>query len=174
MKIQTTRCIGIAIALAVLAACASKGGKMTSDPEAYGENSGAVQAEANVLSPNLAAMHKADDEAMIELGATFHFGFDQVTLSANTRTTLDEQAAYIKTTDTKVRVEGYTDERGTREYNMALGQRRADAVANYLIMNGVPRYNVETVSYGEENPANPGHNERAWAQNRRVELIMMD
>ena len=76
----------------------------------------------------------------------------------------------LKNSTAKIRLEGHADERGTREYNMALGERRANAVANYLIINGVARYRIETVSYGEEQPVVNASNESAWNQNRRVEL----
>jgi peptidoglycan-associated lipoprotein len=71
----------------------------------------------------------------------------------------------------RVTLEGHTDERGTRDYNLALGDRRSDAVKRYLIAEGVPSERVSTLSYGEERPADPGHGESAWAQNRRVELV---
>jgi len=67
-------------------------------------------------------------------------------------------------------VEGHCDERGTQEYNMALGERRALAVRDYLINLGVPGQNLLTISYGEERPVDPGHNEAAWAKNRRAEF----
>jgi peptidoglycan-associated lipoprotein len=91
-------------------------------------------------------------------------------LSADTRAALDAQIEVLRNANTKVRLEGHADERGTREYNMALGERRANAVANYLIINGIERYRVETVSYGEERPVNTSSTDSAWSENRRVEL----
>jgi peptidoglycan-associated lipoprotein len=73
----------------------------------------------------------------------------------------------------RVRLEGNTDERGTREYNLALGQQRADMVARFLTAEGVRPNQIETVSYGEERPADPGHNEAAWALNRRVVIVYL-
>ena len=69
-----------------------------------------------------------------------------------------------------MRLEGHTDERGTREYNMALGERRANAVRDYMVANGIASYRIESVSYGEERPVAYGSGESNWAQNRRVEL----
>ena len=69
-----------------------------------------------------------------------------------------------------IRLEGHTDERGTREYNLALGERRANAVRDYMVANGVPSYRIESVSYGEEDPAALGSGESSWKQNRRVVL----
>ncbi len=72
--------------------------------------------------------------------------------------------------DTRITVDGHTDERGTREYNLALGDRRAEAVRRFLITEGVPERQMATLSYGEEKPASRGHSEAAWSQNRRAEL----
>ena len=92
-------------------------------------------------------------------------------MTAEARQTLDKQAAWLGRYSTyRITIEGHADERGTREYNMALGERRANAIANYLIINGVARYRVETVSYGEERPLDSGSSESAYSQNRRVEL----
>ena len=71
----------------------------------------------------------------------------------------------------RVRVEGHADERGTREYNLALGERRANAVRAYLVAQGASRSQIEVISYGEEKPVNNSHNESGWAQNRRVEIV---
>ena len=70
----------------------------------------------------------------------------------------------------RLRLQGHADERGTREYNLALGERRANAVRAYLVAQGASRTQVEVISYGEEKPADAGHSERAWAMNRRVEF----
>jgi peptidoglycan-associated lipoprotein len=70
-----------------------------------------------------------------------------------------------------VTLDGHTDERGTREYNLALGEQRADTVRRFLAAEGVPDRQIHTMSYGEELPADPGHSEAAWALNRRVELV---
>ena len=70
-----------------------------------------------------------------------------------------------------IRLEGHADERGTREYNLALGERRANAVRAYLVAQGASRSQIEVISYGEEKPANSGHNESSWAENRRVEIV---
>jgi peptidoglycan-associated lipoprotein len=109
-----------------------------------------------------------DDGADLE--TVFYFDFDQSTLRPETRAALDAQAQRLKNTSGPIRLDGHADERGTREYNLALGERRAKAVANYLALQGVARSRIETVSYGEERPAAMGHNEDAWQKNRRVEL----
>lgn len=96
------------------------------------------------------------------------FGYDRSELTAEARATLDKQAAWLKKYPRKsVTVEGHADERGTREYNLALGERRANAVKNYLAAAGVPKSSLHVISYGKERPQVLGANEAAWAQNRR-------
>jgi peptidoglycan-associated lipoprotein len=98
-----------------------------------------------------------------------YFGFDEYSLSAEARSTLDGAATCLKTV-ARASVEGHCDERGTTEYNLALGQRRADAVKKYLGNLGVDAGKLKAISYGKERPADPGHDEAAWAKNRRVEI----
>lgn len=102
---------------------------------------------------------------------TVHFALDSSSLEADDRGSLERFAACVKQGQVPVRVEGHCDERGTTDYNVALGQRRADAAARYLQGLGVPASQLEIVSYGEERPIDPGHSEDAWAKNRRGELI---
>jgi peptidoglycan-associated lipoprotein len=100
-----------------------------------------------------------------------YFDFDSSDISADDEATLLAHARYIKgNSSAKVTLAGHTDERGTREYNMALGERRAKAVQSFFITNGVSSSQLDTVSYGKEMPANEGHTEAAWAENRRVEI----
>lgn len=101
---------------------------------------------------------------------TVYFGFDKYDISAEYAQLLDAHAAYLNETPANVVVEGNTDERGTPEYNIALGQRRADAVKNYLLARGVQGTKVSTISYGEEKPAMLGHSEAEYAKNRRAVL----
>ena len=100
----------------------------------------------------------------------FYFEFDKANLSAAARAALSAHATAIRETGRSVRLEGHADERGTRDYNLALGERRAKAVADYLAIQGVSRSAIEVVSYGEEKPAQLGTSETAYAANRRVEL----
>ena len=102
---------------------------------------------------------------------TVYFGFDRYNIEGEYQTLLDAHAAYLTATPAaKVLVEGNADERGTPEYNIALGQRRADAVKNFLAAKGVQAGQVSTVSYGEEKPAVLGHTEADYAKNRRAVL----
>ncbi|MGX2949120.1 peptidoglycan-associated lipoprotein Pal [Frederiksenia canicola] len=99
---------------------------------------------------------------------TVYFGFDSYSVDGEYQTLLDAHAAYLTSANGKVTVSGHADERGTPEYNIALGQRRADAVKGYLAAKGAN--NVSTVSYGEEKPAVLGHTEADYSKNRRAVL----
>ena len=100
-----------------------------------------------------------------------HFDYDSSDLSNEDYQTLQAHAQFLMANaNSRLALTGHTDERGTREYNMALGERRAKAVQSYLVTNGVNAGQLEAVSYGKEMPINAGHNEAAWKENRRVEL----
>lgn len=104
----------------------------------------------------------------VNVGDRVFFGTDAYDLSAEARSTLDRQATWLQQySNLSVSVEGHADERGTREYNLALGARRAESVKNYLVALGVDPRQIEVISYGKERPAVPGANDSAWSQNRR-------
>lgn len=97
------------------------------------------------------------------------FDFDRSAIRADAKPTLDEVAAHMKRNPgASLRIEGHCDERGTRRYNRILGQRRADSARDALVGMGVPRERITTISHGEDAPADPGHDEEAWAKNRRA------
>jgi len=101
------------------------------------------------------------------------FAFDSSAISADAADVLNSQAKWLKSHDNvKVVVQGYCDERGTREYNLALGERRANAVKQYLVSKGIAADRISTISYGKERPAVLGNNETAWAQNRRAVTVV--
>jgi len=103
------------------------------------------------------------------------FDFDKSELKPAAQETLTKKASWLKANlDYSVRIAGHCDERGTNEYNLALGERRANSAAKYLIALGVGEDRISTVSYGEEMPADPGHNEEAWAKNRRDEFSLIE
>jgi peptidoglycan-associated lipoprotein len=105
---------------------------------------------------------------------TVYFEFDQATLSELAKDTLVRNAEWLRTNpNARVQVEGNADERGTPEYNLALGERRAAAVKSYLASLGIDGNRLVTISYGEERPANPSHSEEAWEKNRRVDFMTM-
>ncbi|MCO6551802.1 MAG: peptidoglycan-associated lipoprotein Pal [Gilliamella sp.] len=99
---------------------------------------------------------------------TVYFDFDKYNVKSEYATLLNAHAAFIRTTNVKVVIEGHADERGTPEYNIALGERRASAVKSYLQGNGASASQMEIVSYGKEKPAVLGHDEAAYAKNRRA------
>ena len=106
--------------------------------------------------------------------ATVYFEFDSSTLSADAQATLKSDFEQLQQTPAvAVRLEGHSDERGSTQYNVALGERRAQAVKTFLTSLGLPPAQLTTASYGEEKPADPGHDEAAWSKNRRVELTVV-
>ncbi len=104
---------------------------------------------------------------------TIHFDFDQYNIRDDAVPVMKDNASWLKSNaDSKIIVQGNCDERGTNEYNMALGERRANAGKDYLVNLGVSTDRISTVSYGEEHPVDPAHNEAAWAQNRRDDFVV--
>lgn len=102
-----------------------------------------------------------------------YFDYDKSEIRSDQRDTLAVNADWIKRNpNVRVQVEGHCDERGTEEYNLALGERRANAIRDYLISFGVEADRIYAISYGEEMPVDPGHNESAWAQNRRAHFLV--
>ena len=128
--------------------------------------------DGGVSSSDLGGMSGDDTLASVQDAATtFYFDFDQSSLNSNAVDALQLHASYLSSNSSaSVRLEGYADERGTREYNVALGERRGNAVMKFFVVNGVSASQIQVVSYGEENPVDTGHNESAWSANRRVEL----
>jgi peptidoglycan-associated lipoprotein len=104
-----------------------------------------------------------------------HFDFDKYDIRPGDDVEiLKENAAVLNQFPrVKIQIEGHCDERGTNEYNLALGERRANSVKNYLISLGIAKNRISTLSYGEEKPLDPGHNEEAWAKNRRAHFIIL-
>ncbi|QGY41067.1 peptidoglycan-associated lipoprotein Pal [Pseudodesulfovibrio cashew] len=133
-------------------------------------------AESTVDEAALAAEAeaRAKAEAVQELtSATIHFAFDSYELDAEARGLLDLKANIMRRfKDVKVVIEGHCDERGTEEYNLALGERRARAAYEHLVILGVEPERMSIVSFGEERPVDPAHNETAWAKNRRAEFVV--
>ena len=148
--------LGVVFAALFLAACSSN---ETKEAEA-----------AASAAAEQAAAQEAREEAAADMGTVFYFDFDSSSLTDEARGQVDAHIAALLGNNDSVRLEGHTDERGTREYNLALGERRANAVRDYMVANGVPSYRIETISYGEENPVAYGSGESNWQQNRRVEL----
>lgn len=163
--------------LSGLAACSSSGAG-----EAAGERAAEVSQPAPVTgqartsletTPRGERLTQEQIRTRLALGETvFYFDFDEAELGPNDRQTLLYHARDLAANPRKrIRLEGHADERGSREYNLALGERRASSVLDYLLVNGAARSQIDVVSYGEERPAASGDSERAHARNRRVEVV---
>ena len=101
------------------------------------------------------------------------FDFDKYDLRTDARATLDRKASFLnQNSSVRVQIEGHTDDRGTAEYNLALGERRANAAKQYLTTAGISAGRLSTISYGEERPLDPAQNEAAWAKNRRDHFVI--
>jgi peptidoglycan-associated lipoprotein len=118
-------------------------------------------------------MAGTQQDLVVNVGDRVFFGYDKYDLTTEARATIEKQAQWLKTyPHINVSIEGHCDERGTREYNLALGEKRAAAVKNYLVSLGVEATRLQTISYGKERPAVTGSDESAWAQNRRGVLVV--
>lgn len=155
-----TQLIGLFAVAALIAGCKS-------NPETSGSVDTANSGIDSSSSTGRAAPGSEADLVQ-NVGDRIFFDYDKSDLSPEARATLDKQAAWLKRYPTvRVMVEGHCDERGTREYNIALGARRSNAVKSYLAALGVDSGRIQTVSYGAERPAVLGTGESAWHQNRR-------
>lgn len=141
-----------------------------------------VVSDEPTFSTDDAALGEADNfgagDAGSALGAgqmqTVYFGYDSYTLTSAAREALKMNAQWLQDNQAvTIQIEGHCDERGTTEYNIALGERRANAVVNYLSRMGVDTSRMSTISYGEERPLDLGHSEDAWAKNRRAEFVVL-
>jgi len=120
---------------------------------------------------SLAAMGRTTEEVRSTLAAMIHFDYDQSNVRPDDAGTLDQKVAILQANpDLRIRVHGHCDERGSDEYNLALGNRRAQAAKQYLVSHGIDASRIETQSWGEERPLVDGHDEGAWSQNRRDEF----
>ena len=111
---------------------------------------------------------RTPDELLAKVGSTVYFDYDQSSLTSEAQATLDRQAAFLKASPSfRLVIEGHCDERGTREYNLALGDRRASAARDYLVAKGINASRLSTISYGKERPSVGGSNDTSYALNRR-------
>ena len=116
-------------------------------------------------------LHPLDDPNSALAKRSIYFDYDKYEIASTGRALVEEHGKYLRSHSTaQVRLEGHADERGSREYNLALGQKRAEAVRQAMTLMGVSDKQVEAVSFGKEKPADPGHDEAAWAKNRRVDI----
>lgn len=182
-QLGKTLTVACAVALMVMSASCAK--KQVREEPAAGVEPVAPAAEPVEEAAPEGQLEEADidsttfreiDPANAELQAIFqdiHFDFDDFSLKPAARETLRGIAEWmLQNPSTQVLVEGHCDERGTTEYNLALGERRANSAEKYLVQLGVARSRITTISYGEEKPLDPGHTEEAWAKNRRGHFLI--
>jgi peptidoglycan-associated lipoprotein len=165
----------VMMALFTLAACSSEGTKEGNaavvDKTGLSDEEKNAKAHAVPESGNLQG--NAMEGANNPLSKTvIYFDYDSSDVRAEDRPVVEAHAGKVAANHSLiVTLEGHADERGSREYNLALGERRAQAVKKQMVLLGVAADQIRTVSYGEERPANPGHDETAYSQNRRVEIV---
>lgn len=167
--------LAVVLAAATLWGCGSTADREASGPPA-GDPGAETASEATAgdriasteLTSQPAIPPGTPEDFVVNVGDRVHFGFDRFDLTEEARNVLRGQAEWLKRhASITVTVAGHADERGTREYNLALGERRAISVRNFLIALGVDPGRISTVSYGKERPVDPASTEEAWAQNRR-------
>jgi peptidoglycan-associated lipoprotein len=157
-----TKSLAVISAIFLLSACDTTPGS-SSGKDGKGGNMGA----SGPVRPG------SQDDLAQNVGDRVFYDYDSASLSAEAQRTLERQAAWLKQYgDINVTVEGHCDERGTREYNLALGERRASAAKKYLVGLGVSANRIATISYGKERPAVVGSDESAWSQNRRAVTVV--
>jgi len=172
----------VALGAALISACSSTGdvneGAGNTEPTAVEQQAAEAGQEAEttaveageVAGESLEAQANEAQKALLEM-TVFYFDFDQSTLKEDGKDALKAHAAYLAANPAaRVVLEGHADERGTVEYNLALGERRAMTVRRFLMANGAKAGQLQVVSFGEERPAIVAHNRDAWSKNRRVEV----
>jgi peptidoglycan-associated lipoprotein len=157
--------ISLLFVMSLLSACATTDQQDASATTASSSTSTAVSSGVDSASAV-----EIPVEPVVQLENVFYFDYDQASLGSDVRASLDAQAAALRNSNVAIVLEGHADERGSREYNLALGERRAKAVADYLAIQGISRARIEVVSFGEERPVALRSNSEDYALNRRVEL----
>jgi len=160
--------VTLLFATSLMVACSSN--DTTDEDATMGGKDGMESSDGTAEQSAAARELQRLEDAAARAGNVFYFEFDSANLTRQAIAALDSHIAVLQRNDRNVRLEGHTDERGTREYNIALGERRANSVRDYMVANGIGSYRIESVSYGEERPVAYGSSESNWSQNRRVEL----
>jgi peptidoglycan-associated lipoprotein len=168
------RAVLIGTAALSITACASR--RPPADPlagqtgaEAAGPTGPSTAPSGSVGSTNMAPVPGSVQDFVVNVGERVYFDTDEYVIRSDAQPVLRAQAAWLsRYPNVRVIIEGSADERGTREYNLALGARRAQAVRDFLIAQGVSAARIETISYGKERPLDPGTGDEAWARNRNA------
>ena len=176
MRSNSLKIVAIAAALALTAGCGKKAPKQIPPGPVGSETAGTDATDPNAGGVGTEALpgSRADFlQSVGQAGDRIFFDTDQYNVDDQDRATLDAQAAWLmRNTAVRVTIEGHADERGTREYNLALGDRRASAAKNYLQSRGVAASRMNVISWGKERPEALGSDESAWAQNRRAVTVI--
>lgn len=158
----------LAVAGLFIAGCQQQVVEQASSATTGAPTDGAAAAPSTATSAGDRARY-ADGRAV---ETTVYFDYDKAVIRPEFQEILAAHGSFLRDhSDKSILVEGHCDERGSREYNLALGERRGDAVRDYLVAEGAARSQIETVSYGEERPIDPGHDDGAWSKNRRGEIV---
>ncbi len=173
--------LAIMLILSFATACKKKPKEVPPPPPQTQEQPQVEKVEAPVVQePQLTEeeifLQKSLDQINREkpLG-TIYFDYDRAVIRDDARSIMDGNSSWMKKFRTaKVLVEGHCDERGTEEYNLALGEKRAKAAQDYLLSTGVPADRLKIISYGKSQPLNPGHDESAWQMNRRAQFLVIE
>jgi peptidoglycan-associated lipoprotein len=173
---RLTSLAAIALVLSLSAGCAHRRTANELPPEPPSATAtaeaGEGQVQDNGIAPAALPGSRADFLQTVPSDRVF-FDFDSFALDDQDRATLDAQAAWLtRNAGVRVTIEGHADERGTREYNLALGDRRANAARDYLESRGIAASRMQTISWGKERPANPASTEEAYAENRRAVTVV--
>ena len=173
---MTKRFLVLIAAIGLLAACetAPKDAGDAAGAGASGSSTSAsTESSASSSSSSSAAAAKSPAEELADIGDRVFFDYDSSALSDEAKSTLSAQAAYLSANPAvTITVEGHCDERGTREYNLALGERRATAARDYLVSQGINAARIKTISYGKERPSFIGSNPYAYSKNRRAVSVI--
>ena len=138
------------------------------------EREEAERRRQQAIADSLAALGQTTNAVRALLGTMIHFDYDKALIRGGDASVLDQKVAILQANPAlRIRISGHCDERGSDEYNLALGNRRATAAKQYVVSHGIDAGRIETVSYGEERPLASGHDEEAWAQNRRDEFEIL-
>ena len=160
----------------LLASCETASQKAVSGGSAASSGSSSTSKADSVKKKGSSLFAQAKETAsdkLISVGDRVYFGYDSADLSNEAKQLLDKQSRFLRAnSDLSFTIEGHCDERGTREYNLALGEQRATAVRDYLVINGIDPDRIKVISYGKEKPAVVGSNTMAWSKNRRAVTII--
>jgi peptidoglycan-associated lipoprotein len=178
MSFDAKRAIRLALivaATASMAACATKPKPQPGPGPSAGPGPAGPRGPGPAAPIDTRAIPGSVQDFVINVGDFVYFDLDSYDIRSDASPVLDAQAAWLRQyPSVRIRIEGNCDERGTREYNLALGARRANAVRDYLVSRGVPASRITTLSWGKERPVDPGSNEEAWARNRNGHTVIVE